>query len=40
VRTASSNQVRQPIYRSSAGRWRKHAAELKPLLAALSVPEA
>jgi tetratricopeptide (TPR) repeat protein len=35
VRTASSNQVRQPIYRSSAGRWRKHAAELKPLLAAL-----
>ena len=37
VRTASSNQVRQPIYRSSAGRWRKHAAELKPLLAALNV---
>ena len=28
VRTASANQVRQPIYRSSAGRWRKHAAQL------------
>jgi tetratricopeptide (TPR) repeat protein len=38
VRTASSNQVRQPIYRSSAGRWRKHAAHLQPLLAALNVP--
>jgi tetratricopeptide (TPR) repeat protein len=37
VRTASSNQVRQPIYRSSAGRWRNHAAELEPLLAALNV---
>jgi hypothetical protein len=35
VRTASVNQVRQPIYRTSAGRWRKHAAHLKPLLAAL-----
>ena len=40
VRTASSNQVRQPIYRSSAGRWRKHAAELEPLLAALNVSAA
>jgi tetratricopeptide (TPR) repeat protein len=38
VRTASSNQVRQPIYRSSAGRWRQHAAELEPLLAALGSP--
>ena len=35
VRTASSNQVRQPIYSSSAGRWRKHLAELQPLLGAL-----
>jgi tetratricopeptide (TPR) repeat protein len=35
VRTASVSQVRQPIYRSSAGRWRKHAAHLQPLLAAL-----
>jgi tetratricopeptide (TPR) repeat protein len=37
VRTASVNQVRQPIYRTSAGRWRKHAAHLQPLLAALGV---
>ena len=37
VRTASVNQVRQPIYRSSSGRWRAHAAQLKPLLAALAV---
>ena len=35
VRTASSNQVRQPIYRSSAAGWRNHAADLKPLLEAL-----
>jgi hypothetical protein len=34
VRTASVNQVRQPIYRTSAGRWRKHAALLGPLLEA------
>jgi tetratricopeptide (TPR) repeat protein len=38
VRTASVNQVREPIYRTSAGRWRKHAAHLQPLLAALNVP--
>ena len=37
VRTASVNQVRQPIYRTSTGRWRKHAAHLQPLLAALNV---
>jgi len=37
VRTASVNQVRQPIYRTSAGRWRKHAAQLGPLLEALGV---
>jgi Sulfotransferase family len=35
VRTASVNQVREPIYRTSAGRWRKHAAHLQPLLGAL-----
>jgi len=35
VRTASVNQVREPIYRDSKGRWRKHAAHLKPLIAAL-----
>ncbi len=37
VFTASVNQVREPIYRTSAGRWRKHAAELGPLLAALEI---
>lgn len=37
VRTASLNQVRQPIYRTSTGRWRKHAAHLQPLLAALGI---
>jgi tetratricopeptide (TPR) repeat protein len=39
VRTASSNQVRQPIYRSSVGRWRKHEAQLQLLLAALNGPK-
>jgi len=37
VRTASVAQVRQPIYSSSKGRWRKHAAQLQPLLRALGV---
>ena len=37
VRTASVNQVRQPIYRASVGRWRAHAARLGPLLEALGV---
>ena len=35
VRTASVNQVRKPIYRASVGRWRAHAAALRPLLEAL-----
>lgn len=35
VHTASMVQVRQPIYRSSVGRWRPDAALLKPLLDAL-----
>ncbi len=35
VRTASVNQVRKPIYRASIGRWRAHAAFLRPLLEAL-----
>lgn len=35
VRTASVNQVRQPVYSSSAGRWRKYGDQLQPLLAAL-----
>lgn len=36
VRTASAAQVRQPIYRSSVGRWRDYEAALGPLLAALA----
>ncbi|HLY80926.1 MAG TPA: sulfotransferase [Caulobacteraceae bacterium] len=35
VRTASSAQVRQPIFTSSLARWRRYEAELRPLLAAL-----
>jgi tetratricopeptide (TPR) repeat protein len=37
VRTASVNQVRQPIYRSSKGRWHAHARYLGPLIEALGV---
>ncbi len=37
VRTASVNQVRQPIYHSSKGRWREHAGHLGELLAALGI---
>jgi hypothetical protein len=37
VRTASVNQVRRPIYRSSTGRWKAHAAHLGPLLVALGI---
>ena len=36
VRTASAVQVRQPIYRSSVGRWRPSESALKPLLDALA----
>jgi tetratricopeptide (TPR) repeat protein len=35
VRTASMNQVRQPIYRGSVGRWEAYRPYLGPLLAAL-----
>jgi hypothetical protein len=35
VRTASLVQVRQPIYSSSIGRWRRHEKELAPLIEAL-----
>jgi hypothetical protein len=31
IRTASRGQVRQPIYRSSVGRWRRHARHLAGL---------
>jgi tetratricopeptide (TPR) repeat protein len=37
VRTASSIQVRQPIYRHALGRWRRYEAFLQPLLQALDV---
>jgi tetratricopeptide (TPR) repeat protein len=36
VRTASSTQVRQPIYRHALGRWRRYEAFLQPLLQALN----
>jgi Sulfotransferase family len=35
IRTASALQVRQPIYRSSVGRWQTFADRLQPLIAAL-----
>jgi len=37
VRTASVAQVRQPIYRSSVGRWQPYRDLLRPLLEALGV---
>ncbi len=40
VRTASVNQVRKPVYKSSSGRWRKHAKQLGPLLQALDIQTA
>ena len=35
VATASAEQVRQPIYRTSVERWRRYEPQLKPLLTAL-----
>lgn len=35
VQTASASQVRRPIYATSVQRWRRHAAGLAPLAAAL-----
>lgn len=35
VRTASATQVRQPIYKTSIGRWRAYGDLLRPLLTAL-----
>lgn len=37
VRTASQLQVRQPIYRSSVGRWRPDEGTLRPLLDGLGI---
>lgn len=39
VRTASSEQVRQPIYRNSIGRWRRFEPWLEPLCQGLSTRE-
>ena len=39
VRTASLVQVRQPIYRTSVGRWRPDADTLRPLLEGLGLAE-
>ena len=35
VRTSSATQVRQPIYKTSVGRWRQYGALLRPLFEAL-----
>ncbi|MGZ3375763.1 MAG: sulfotransferase [Phenylobacterium sp.] len=35
VTTASASQVRQPIYASSVGRWRRYREALEPLIAGL-----
>ena len=35
VRTASSEQVRQPINKKGMGRWKPYAKHLKPLLESL-----
>jgi len=35
VNTASFNQVRQPVYKSSVGRYERYGIELEPLLTAL-----
>jgi tetratricopeptide (TPR) repeat protein len=40
VRTASATQVRQPVYKSSVGRWRPYRAFLAPLLHELGVANA
>jgi tetratricopeptide (TPR) repeat protein len=39
IHTASLNQVRQPIYRSSIGRWKHYANHLRPLLDGLGVAD-
>jgi tetratricopeptide (TPR) repeat protein len=40
IRTASINQVRQPIYNHSVGRWHSFARYLGPLLAGLGIDQA
>lgn len=38
VSTASVYQVRQPVYSTAIGRWKRYAAHLGPLLEALELP--
>lgn len=40
IKTASAGQVRQPVYNSSVGKWRKYAGYLTPLLESLKEPAA
>ena len=40
VRTASSEQVRQPIYRNAVAQWKRFEAYLEPLRTALDAPAA
>jgi hypothetical protein len=40
VHTASMSQVRQPIYRTSIGRWQRYKDLLQPLLQALDLNSA
>lgn len=40
VRTASITQVRQPVYRSSVGKWRRYEAHLGDMFAAIDQPDA
>ena len=40
VRTASATQVREPVYKSSVGRWRPYRPFLAPLLQELGVANA
>lgn len=35
VRTFSRNQIRNPVYQTSVGRWRRYEKELRPLIVAL-----
>jgi hypothetical protein len=39
VRTASSEQVRQPIYREGLDQWRRYEPWLSPLASALHEPD-
>ncbi len=40
IRTASVDQVRRPLYRSSVQRWRRYEARLRPLMEALAAQPA